>query len=167
MTDTTQYLVFIKSAFSQEMTSLDYDRETKTHRPLTKRQYIDRTFQHLLKVSPDKFVPVKPAEFIKDYALGPRQSVIMARLGWDYPKAVEIIQKGGSILMYTCHLSHPWHFIAMDDFIHNDKIALHALLELGKCVGLETIFVEYNPENNHACSFPKLNDTESSAADQQ
>jgi hypothetical protein len=165
MFDMTQYLVFIKSAFSQEMTPLDYNQETKTHRPLTKRQYIDRTFKHLLRVSPDKFIPVKPAEFIEDYALGPRQSVIMARLGWDYPKAVEIVQKGGSILMYTCHLSHTWHFIAMDDFIHNDEIALHALLELGKCVGLETIFVEYNPENPISYNSPQLNDTKNSIVD--
>jgi hypothetical protein len=153
MIDTKMYLVFVRSAFSKELTRLDYDQETGVHRPLTKRQYIDRTFKHLLRVSPDKFIPVKPAEFIQDYALGPRQSVIMSRLGWDYSKAIEIVQKGGSILMYTCHPSHLWHFIAMDDFIHNDEIALHALLELGKSVGLETIFVEYNSENTASFDF--------------
>jgi hypothetical protein len=69
--------------------------------------------------------------------------------------------------MYTCHLSHLWHFIAMDDFIHNDEIALQALLELGKSVGLETIFVEYSPENDNSCNSPEINDTESSVVDHQ
>jgi hypothetical protein len=145
MTDTRQYLVFVRSVFSSEVTKLNYDKTTSIHHPLTKRQYIDYTFKHLLRVSPDKFVPVKPSEFIKDYALGPRQSLWMERLGWDYPKAIEVIQRGDSILMYTCHPSHIWHFVAMDDFIHNEEIGLNVVLELGQCVGLETIFVEYQP----------------------
>jgi hypothetical protein len=149
MSYTRQYLIFVRSAFSSEVTKLNYDKTTDTHHPLTKRQYIDRTFRHLLRVSPDKFVPIKPTEFIKDYALGPRKSIIMERLGWDYSKALEIIQKGDSILLYTCHPSHAWHFVAMNDFINNDEIALNALQELGKNVGLETIFIEYNPINNH------------------
>jgi hypothetical protein len=149
MSDINQYLIFVRSAFSSEVTKLNYDRTTDIHHPLTKRQYIDLTFKHLLRVSPDKFIPVKPIDFIKDYTLGPRKSVIMERLGWDYPKALEIIQKGDSVLMYTCHLSHAWHFVSMDDFIHNDEIALNVLLELGKSAGLETIFIEHNPNNTN------------------
>jgi hypothetical protein len=144
MSNTKKYLIYVKGVFSSETTKLNYDQATNIHHPLTMREYIDRTFKHLLHISPDKFIPLKSSDFIKDYALGPRESVWIERLGWDYPKAVEIVQKGGSILMYTCHPLHTWHFISMDDFIHNDEIALQAILELGKSVGLETIFVEYN-----------------------
>jgi hypothetical protein len=148
MVDTRQYLIFVRSVFSSDVTKLNYDKATDTHHPLTKRQYIDYTFKHLLRVSPDKFIPVKPSDFIKDYELGPRQSVWMERLGWDYPRAIDIVQQGDSILMYTCHPSHTWHFVAMNDFIHEEETGLNVVLELGQSVGLETIFTEYQPTDS-------------------
>ncbi|MDR3109388.1 MAG: hypothetical protein LBU65_06840 [Planctomycetaceae bacterium] len=50
MNNEQKYLVFIKSAFSSETRKVDYDKATDTHRPMTLRDYIDRSFKHLLHV---------------------------------------------------------------------------------------------------------------------
>jgi hypothetical protein len=131
--------------FSSDVTKLKFDVGTGTHYPMTMREYIDHSFKHLLRVSPNKFIPVTKNDFIKDYAKGPNKSVFMNRLGWDYPNAIKLVQERGNILMYTCNLNHAWRFVAMDDFIHNDEIALKVLTELSNSVGLEIIFNEDAP----------------------
>ncbi|MDR3199714.1 MAG: hypothetical protein LBU34_17755 [Planctomycetaceae bacterium] len=127
------------------MKKVDYDKVTDIHRPMTKRDYINRSFKHLLRVMPEMFIPVKASEFIKDYSLGPKESVYIRRLGWNYSQAATLLTERGSILLYTCSLSHPWRFIALDDYVHDDDIAFRVLREIEDGLGLETVLVEYKP----------------------
>ncbi|MDR2754955.1 MAG: hypothetical protein LBC20_04550 [Planctomycetaceae bacterium] len=145
MNNEQKYLVFIKSAFSSEMKKVDYDKVTNQHHPMTLREYIDRSFKHLLRVMPEMFIPVKVSDFIKDYSLGPKESVYINRLGWNYSKAAALIAERGSILLYTCNLSHSWRFVALDDYAHDDEIAFRVLREIEDGLGLETVLVEYKP----------------------
>jgi hypothetical protein len=143
MNSEQKYLVFIKSAFSSETRKVDYDKATDIHRPMTLRDYIDRSFKHLLHVMPEMFIPVKASDFIKDYSRGPKESVYINYLGWNYSKAAALVTERGSILLYTCNPSHPWRFIALDDYANNDEIAFRVLREIEDGLGLETVLVKY------------------------
>ncbi|MDR1959052.1 MAG: hypothetical protein LBQ54_08420 [Planctomycetaceae bacterium] len=142
-----KYLVFVRSAFSSDLKKVDCDRITGVHRPMTLRDYIDRSFKHLLKVMPETFLPVKASDFIKDYSLEPEKSVYIKRLGWNYSKAAALVKERGSLLMYTCHPDHPWRFAALDDYRLNDEIAFRILREIEDGLGLETVLEEYPSSN--------------------
>lgn len=140
MNEPTKYLFFLKSAFSNELRKAGHDKSTGIHHPMTMREYLDFSFKHLLKVMPETFVPVKASDFIKDYALGPMESIYIKQLGWDYAKAASIVSERGAVLMYTCHISHPWRYIALDDDIKDDEIAFRVIREIEDGLGLETVF---------------------------
>ncbi|MDR1491736.1 MAG: hypothetical protein LBT05_03310 [Planctomycetaceae bacterium] len=141
-----KYFVFIKNAFSQELKKINEDLVAGKHIPMTKRDYVNRSFKHLLKVTPDTFIPVKASDFIKDYSLGPKESLYMKRLGWDYAKAAALVNERGSILLYACHLDRAWRFVALEDYMRDDDLAFRVLRELEDGIGLETVLVEYCPE---------------------
>lgn len=141
-----KYFVFMKNAFSSDLQKVGYDKEGNVHRPMTMREYLDRTFKHLLRITPETFVPVKGSDFISDYTHGPKESFYIKRLGWDYAKAASLVSERGSILMYTCNPSGSWRFIALDDYMHNDDIAFRIIREIEDSVGLETVFVECDSE---------------------
>jgi hypothetical protein len=144
-----KYFVFIKNAFSKELKKINEDLVAGTHIPMTKRDYVNRAFKHLLQVMPKTFIPVKASDFIKDYSSGPKESLYMKRLGWNYAKAAALVNERGNILLYTCHLDHSWRFVALDDYRHDDDLAFRVLRELEDGTGLETVLVEYRPEEKY------------------
>ncbi|MDR1385279.1 MAG: hypothetical protein LBJ67_15735, partial [Planctomycetaceae bacterium] len=77
MNHAQKYLFFIKGVFSTELQKIGYEKDSGIHRPMTKREYLDSSFKHFLRMIPETFLVIKSSDFIKDNLRGPKNSVYM------------------------------------------------------------------------------------------
>ena len=147
----TQYVCFIKRRTGHCFVPYTQQGNSSVVVVKTLRQFLDHEIERWYRAGKEEEVEYRAVqklsldEFSADVDLNGMNSKLVSMLGWNYPRAVRLVESEGKVILLTIHprfQSIPFLFrrVAEDDFY-----ALHFVEQILSLRGGEIAFEEYDP----------------------